>query len=118
MNTRTYSIVPLAKPRMTRRDKWSKRPCVMRYWEFKSECRSYNVEIPDSSEITFILPMPQRWSEKKRAAMYGEPHRQKPDIDNLIKALLDAVYDDDSAISEIHARKVWGEVGRIIVRRP
>lgn len=29
-----FSVVgtPVAKPRMTKRDKWAKRPCVMKYW--------------------------------------------------------------------------------------
>lgn len=113
---KTYNITPVAKPRMTRRDKWSKRPAVMKYWAFKAECRAYGVTIDDNSEITFVLAMPKSWSDKKRAEMYGEPHRQKPDIDNLCKAVLDSVFDDDSALSEIHARKIWGERSYFMVR--
>jgi len=32
------------------------------------------------------LPMPKSWSKKKKSAMAGRPHRQKPDRDNIDKA--------------------------------
>ncbi len=59
------------------------------------------------------MPFPRSWSAKKKAAHLGQPHRQKPDLDNLIKALLDAALDDDSGVHEMTARKVWGEEGEI-----
>ena len=34
--------------------------------------------------------MPKSWSLKKKKAMNGKPHRQTADIDNLLKALIDA----------------------------
>ena len=43
------------------------------------------------------------------------PHRQKPDIDNLIKALLDALYADDSHVWKITAEKRWHYEGKIMV---
>jgi Holliday junction resolvase RusA-like endonuclease len=59
--------------------------------------------------------MPASWPEARRAAMIGKPHANKPDIDNLIKALLDAVFRDDAHVHTIHAEKVWGESGEIRV---
>jgi len=47
--------------------------------------------------------------------MLGKPHQQKPDIDNLVKSLLDAVLDDDSSVYEIRAVKFWGEVGSFFI---
>ena len=41
---------------------------------------------------------------------------QKPDLDNLIKAIGDAVYQNDSAIWDIHTTKRWGREGKIIVK--
>lgn len=35
-----YPIVPVPKPRMTQRDKWQKRPAVMRYRAFCDEVRA------------------------------------------------------------------------------
>jgi Holliday junction resolvase RusA-like endonuclease len=61
----------------------------------------------DGADIIFYMEMPKSWSQKKRIEMLGEPHRQKPDLDNLIKALGDALYGDDSGIASIKAAKVW-----------
>lgn len=109
-----YQIEPMGKPRMTQRDKWGEREVVQRYWAFKDECQLRKVEVPEEgAEVTFILPMPKSWSQKKKAEFDGKPHQQNPDIDNLLKALLDAVYKDDSKVWEIKARKIWGYLGAI-----
>ena len=75
------------------------------------------MQVPESGAIiTFGIPMPKSWSAKKRAAMISAPHKQKPDIDNLLKALLDAVYKDDSGIWQITASKRWAENGFIMLK--
>ena len=38
-----YKIKPVPKPRMTQRDAWDKRPCVLRYRAFKDEVRKWGV---------------------------------------------------------------------------
>ena len=66
--------------------------------------------------LWFVLPVPLSWSKKKRQqALAGEILPQgRPDLDNLIKAVLDAmngvVWEDDSSIVEVTARKVYGDV--------
>ena len=113
---KVYDITPMGKPRMTQRDKFAKRKPVLRYWAFKDECRLKKVEVPQCGyHITFVLPMPKSWTKKKRLAMNGQPHQQKPDKDNLEKALLDALYADDSKVWDGRVTKRWGETGRIIV---
>lgn len=67
------------------------------------------------SHITFILPMPTSWSKKKRAVMNGQAHQQKPDVDNMIKALMDALYVDDAHIWDLRVTKLWGESGQILI---
>ena len=47
--------------------------------------------------------------------MAGQPHQQKPDLDNLAKALFDALYEDDSSIYNIRLLKQWDWYGRIII---
>lgn len=64
----------------------------------------------------FVLPMPASWPAKKRAEMAGEPHRSRPDLDNLAKGLLDALYEEDAFIWDARYTKAWGERGAIIVR--
>ena len=112
-----YDITPLPKPRMTQADSWKQRPCVQRYWAFKDEVQVRGVRVPfGGAHVTFVLPMPKSWSKGKKRIMDGKPHRAKPDIDNLLKGLLDAVYpDDDSAVWDIRATKRWGEQGMILL---
>jgi len=111
-----YPIIPVAKPRMTRADKWRKRPATAKYWHFVDLCRLNRVILPCfGAHVTFILPMPASWSKKKRAIMDGKPHMQKPDWDNLGKAISDAIYKDDSGIYDIHITKQWGYEGKIII---
>lgn len=114
---RVFNILPVPKPRMTQRDRWAKRPPVVRYRAFCDRVRELGIVVPESgSHITFVLPMPKSWSKKKRAEMQGRPHQQKPDIDNCTKALLDALYTDDSGVWDIRTSKIWGSQGEIIVR--
>lgn len=110
-----YDITPVPKPRQTKSDKYKKRPPVLRYRAFADECKLKSVKVYERTEVDFYMPMPKSWSKKKRAAMDGQPHQSKPDIDNLVKALFDAVCKDDSHIYEVHARKFWGEKGMFIV---
>ena len=112
-----YPIFPVAKPRMTRRDKWRQRPCVMKYRAFKDECRLHGIYIPQAgAHIIFHVPMPKSWPKKKRIESCGKAHRQRPDIDNYCKALLDAIYEEDSGVWDIRITKVWSETGAIEVR--
>jgi len=113
-----YPITPVPKPRMTQRDKrGDKRPSVARYHAFKDEVALRKVEVPISgAKIMFILPMPRTWSKKRKDAMDAMPHQQKPDLDNLLKALLDAVYSDDSRVWHIaDLSKSWGYKGSILI---
>lgn len=113
---RVFAVEPMGAPRMTRADAWKRRPAVLRYRAFRDACKASGLVIPDAgSRVTFVLPMPPSWSRKKRSEMAGKPHTSKPDIDNLVKAALDAIYDDDARVWDIAARKIWGEVGAIIV---
>ena len=92
---KTYQITPIPKPRMTQKDRWAN----------------------SGYHVTFVLPMPDSWSKKKRAEMAGKPHQQKPDKDNLEKALLDAIFEDDCRIWDGRVTKILGEVGQIIIGR-
>ncbi len=112
-----YNVIPVAKPRQTRSDVWKKRPCVMKYRAFADECRASGMTIPPvGSHIVFILPMPKSWSKKKKKIMDGQPHTQRPDVDNLGKSVFDALYEDDSHIYDIRMSKFWGQTGQIIIK--
>lgn len=113
-----YPINPNTKPRMTRADKWKKRKCVLQYWAFKDEVKLRGVTIPeDGALIIFYVPMAKSWSKKKKALFEGKPHRNTPDIDNLAKGLLDAIYKDDALIWNLHIIKVWSYEGAIEIKQ-
>jgi Holliday junction resolvase RusA-like endonuclease len=112
-----YDIVPCPAPRMTKSDKWKKRPCVLRYFDFKKQCKEKGITFENGQEITFVMPFKKTYSEKKKKSLLEQPHLQKPDIDNLLKALFDAIFEDDSHIYHISSiKKVWGYEGKIIIK--
>ena len=115
--TKIYNIKPCPKPRMTRSDKWRKRACVLRYFDFCDKVREAGVDLPESgASIIFTLPMPKSWTKAKREKMMGKPHQQTPDLDNLVKALSDAVHTEDKQIWNYGSlTKVWGLVGFITI---
>lgn len=106
---------PVPKPRMTQRDRWAKRPSVVRYFQYCDDLREKlpNYTPPHAVYLKFFIAMPPSWSKKKRVLKLGKPHDQRPDIDNLVKSFLDALCEDDSYIYAIRAEKYWAEQGSI-----
>lgn len=114
---RIYLITPVPKPRQTQRDRWLNppRPCVSRYRVFHNLLLFHHVALPEKdSHVTFVLPMPKSWSTKKRNSMDGRYHQQRPDLDNLLKSLME-FYKEDSRICDVKVTKRWGLEGRIII---
>lgn len=107
-------LAPFPKPRMTQSDKWKKRPVVVKYWNWKSSLQEYGINFDSGRvDVIFFVPMPKSWSKKKCLEMYGKPHQSRPDIDNYLKALFDAVCSEDSHIHTVTAKKVWSTKGMI-----
>ena len=120
--TRVYrlDIAPCPKPRMTQADKWRKRQSVMKFFAFRDAVKQYieskvvlqspyhshHLEF-ESFDIEFHIPMPKSWSKKKKALHNGQPHNQRPDLDNYIKAWCDSVFQEDSVVWRIKATKRW-----------
>ena len=111
----------MAKPRMTRRDKFPPpRPCVKKYWKFKDEliacAEKEGFVLGDKVYMEFHLPMHKSWSKKKKAQMSGEFHMSKPDLDNMIKSVGDCLKKDDQTIHEIIAKKFWSEESTLVLK--
>jgi len=72
--------------------------------------------------IHATFSMPVSWSMKKRQAMDGAYCIKKPDADNILKVVADALngiaYRDDAAIVYASIEKRWGQDGsvRVLVR--
>ena len=66
--------------------------------------------------------MPKSWSRKRKEAMLYEPHIQLPDLDNLVKSVLDGlnqtygIWDDDKQVAAVTATKHWSEESSVLVR--
>jgi len=113
------NLDPVPKPRMTIADKWKKRPVVNRYFAFKDAinliCKKKKFKLGNSYKVEFLIAMPKSWTKEKKNSSHGLPHKQKPDLDNLVKALNDCLKDEDKEIWNIEASKVWWDEGKILI---
>ena len=80
---------------------------------FVSEAKRWRtIQGPVAIWIHAWFGIPASWSRKKRAGHVGQYHSQKPDADNVVKAVLDALTDcevwvDDSQVASCHVIKRW-----------
>jgi len=114
-----YRGRPVAKPRMVRSDKYKKRPVVLNYWAFKDkiimQAKKSGFRLGNAYKVTFIMPMPESLSDKKKDEYDGKPHQVRPDIDNMLKAVNDCLLAEDSAVHYVVCKKVWGREGKIVL---
>lgn len=95
-----------------------------RYTDFKVLVRDQlpfeRLETPLKVEIEFHFPLLQSWSRKMKQDMIGKYKVKKPDLDNLLKTVLDAgnewLWNDDSQIVELRTFKRFSEEPRIIIK--
>lgn len=113
---RVYPVDPVSAPRQVRRDIYDPSPHVLRYRAYQDDLRLRHVQIPQPfSHLIFVLPMAASWTQKKKAQHHGMPHQQRPDKDNLEKAVLDSVFGEDCSVWDGRVSKLWGERGLLIV---
>ena len=83
---------------------------------FKSGMNKHPILLgPIHLAVIFFMPIPKSMSIRKQRDTRGW-HTYKPDLDNLIKLVLDSmngvVFKDDSQICQIIAMKGYGETAR------
>ena len=118
MTLKLYDVTPTPAPRQSQRDAWKPSGPVLRYRAFRDEVTLKIHTLPeDYFHAIFLIPMPQSWTKKRKRACNGMKHPQKPDKDNLEKALVDAIYrhGDDSHIWNSSATKLWAWTGGILI---
>ena len=113
------NIQPFGYVRRTRADAWKKRPIVEKYYAYKNEL-SYKLNLigyKQSSilKIAFLLPIPQSLSNKQKNSLHLQLHNKKPDLDNLVKAFLDAATNQDNFVNLIQAAKFYSLEPKIIL---
>jgi len=118
-----FHIDPCPAPRMVNSDRWKQRPIVSKYFGFRNELRCLaNIqglrELPGKIDmIVFCITMPSSWSKKKKELMKGTPHMVRPDLDNLLKGLIDGICPEDNYIHSIgQLSKIWAMAGSIELR--
>lgn len=107
----------MGKPRMTRRDKWAKRPCVLRYRAQADHLRLAGLRLPMRYIAIAFLRMPDSWSLAERRRNAGQPHLVRPDQDNITKALLDSLAPSDAHLWDGRLQKRWAWHGRLLLLR-
>lgn len=109
--------VPKGRPRMTKSGKVYT-PAETQKYEYKvMDC--FMTAYPNFSKFTQPLwvricesrAMPTSWSVKMKQKMWGEPCGTRPDLDNVMKSVLDGLngiaFRDDNQIASLHGEKRW-----------
>jgi len=119
---------PVAKgrPRMTRRG-FVYTPAATRKFEAHSRLSAQlamdgrpPIDVPVRIELLVELPVPALWSRRKTAdAITGHIRpTSRPDVDNFLKAFLDAistiVVADDAQVVEVYAKKKFSVAPKMI----
>ncbi len=116
-----FDVVPVAAPRMTHADRWKKRSCVVKYFEYRDQVRAIAAEqgftLPERFSVTFYLAMPRSWSKRKRQDYDVMPHQAKPDADNLLKGWMDC-FGEDCAVWSVCASKFWSASPCVLLTVP
>ena len=83
-----------------------------KYNDYKSSLsalvKQQRFTIPEQNvHMIFYIPVPKTWKEYKKNEMHMKLHQQKPDIDNLVKAVFDSIFIEDKYIADFRATKRW-----------
>ena len=119
MRVQTFVIhqQAMGKPRSNR---YTRNAAIEKYhiWaeKLRYEMKEQGIRLCDLGEVIQIdwyakIQMPKSWTKKKKLELDGEIHRQKPDRDNIDKAILDSMYykadSDDCVVGCGYLEKKW-----------
>jgi len=106
-----FGAPAMAAPRQCRSDLWKPRACVLRYraWRdvLKAQVKDELLRDVIAIGVHFKIRMPDSWSQKKMDSLDGKFHRQKPDEDNLLKGVKDALILHDEKVALGLSFKTW-----------
>lgn len=70
------------------------------------------IDYPVHIDIIFVFAFPKSFNKKAQDFWKDKPYHSRPDVDNLIKWILDVcnkvVYNDDAVVTSVSARKIYG----------
>lgn len=97
-----------ARPRVTANGTYMPREYQAARQALRVAFGEVTVRPPWIVRVTAVRRMPASWSRKKRAEMDGQWCLTKPDVDNIVAGVLDALFEEDSAVVSVSGMKVWG----------
>lgn len=122
--------VPQARPRVARNGGVYEPPKCTEYKFLVREiakAKMAKMRLPPmqgeiTCKIEFHMPIPASWPKYRKETAKGSPHISRPDIDNLQKAVLDAlngiVYADDGQVFSVEICKRYSDSpGTVILIR-
>ena len=78
------------------------------------------IDGPVRLDVIAVFEPPKSWSKKRTAETINRPHTQRPDGDNILKAICDGLnriaWADDGQVAEKRILKVWGPVARTEIK--
>ena len=87
--------------------------------QYAIEAGAEPIKGPCRLVLTAIFMPPKSWSKKKTAEHLWRPHIQRPDLDNIEKAVLDGLnriaFADDSQVCLVEKQKMWGSEAKTII---
>ena len=119
----TVPIKPMGapRPRVTRYGTHNPKA----YTEYKEAIRlawvakhkGYPVDGPVAMFVTFFFSVPKSWTKRRKAAAGW--HTSRPDADNLLKSVKDALngvaYKDDAQVCMVSMSKTYGECDMVVI---
>ena len=119
-------IRPKPKPRMTKRDGWggNQRRVVVEYFEFKDELVKqyfgYGLSnLSRASGMIFMFEPPRRITKENAHRKEFSVHVDRPDTDNMIKAVWDSLSSSDQVNHTIlFSAKFWQKKSGITIVVP
>lgn len=101
-------------------DKQKEAMAALKYAASKEMGLRKPLEGPLSGSVVFCYPWPVAMSKKRRAAQGSHWKTSRPDLDNLMKLLGDAltntVWLDDAQLVQVGLQKWYDEIPRIEIR--
>jgi Holliday junction resolvase RusA-like endonuclease len=120
---------PVGAVRQVRSDKWKDRPRVLRYRLWRDLARlaerearmkhmmalgknARTIGAPDEVHLVAWFDLPRERSSRANLDRLPDgPHREKPDADNVLKSLMDALFEEDKAVHIVSCSKRWAREG-------
>lgn len=104
-----------ARPRVTKNGTYMPSGYSQARKELQEKFGPVTVPPPWVVRVTAVRRMPASWSKRKRLEMDGAWCLTKPDVDNVLGAVMDALFGDDAAVVSAGGEKQWGQDHLLVV---